>query len=78
MNILLIILIYLVGCILTYLLFRYDWKKTFNNRWTIGDRRFALTISIGSWIGVVVGLSIIIPKFIMRNYKVDSNKPAKW
>jgi uncharacterized BrkB/YihY/UPF0761 family membrane protein len=65
--ILLLIAIYLVGCVLAYRQNRSANISEFRE-WTVGDRRVALVMSaILSWIWFLVC-------FIMR----DNGKPAKW
>lgn len=64
-----IFIIYLIGYILGYLLVKLDYKYEFK-KWTIGDRAFALTISLFSWIIVLIS--------IIKYFTRDNDKPAKW
>jgi hypothetical protein len=71
-----IIIIYISGYISSYLLNRWFFKKEFpNTAWTIGDRRFGLTISVVSWIAVMV---IFLEYVSSRANNGDLNKKAKW
>lgn len=72
MTTLLIIAIYLVGCILGYLSMRKIFKIMFEE-WTIGNRIFVLSISLSSWVAVFVAFVVYVI-CVLENY----NKPAKW
>lgn len=66
-----LLIVYLVGVIISYLLFRYDFRKTFNN-WTIGDRNLIIFLSvIGSWAAVIAGIASLLSN-------ISNKKPAKW
>jgi len=71
------IILYLIGCILSYLLYRDDWTYTFNE-WTVGDRRRAIAVSIFSWLTVIIGLSYYVDNHCKFNFRKDNNKPSKW
>lgn len=61
-------IVYLVGYILSYLVFRYNER----NCWTIGLRTEALFFSFFSWL--IVFISLIL--YILEAYK--SKRPATW
>jgi uncharacterized membrane protein len=65
------ILVYLIGCVIGYIMFRADFKKSVGV-WTVGDRFAGIVLSILSWITVIVGILII------WEDSFDTNKPAKW
>jgi hypothetical protein len=67
------IIVYLIGCILSYLLSKYITKKQYS-LWTIGDRNSAIMISLFSYIAFFVILSI--DGEIIFNFKDET--PAKW
>jgi len=58
--------IYLSGYICSYLLGRYDYRKS-NRQWTVGNRKGVLIFCIFSWIA-----------FIAIFIGLENNKPAKW
>lgn len=65
------ILIYLAGCIVSYLLSRRSDKKDFND-YTVCDRSYNLVMAIFSWVTVFA-------TFIWDSLGNDScDKPAKW
>lgn len=70
MENIIILAVYLIGCICAYLLFRNKVRKNTGN-WTIRDRSAGLLFSLFSWIGI---FSIIIIKII----SYDNDTPAKW
>lgn len=66
------ILIYLVGCVTSYLMGRKLGKLiSFDNKWTKGDRVFFLFLSIFSWLtALVVGMYLLIMS--------DNDEEASW
>lgn len=74
MQTLLIISIYLIGYITSYLLLRYELKKEFNGSWTKSDRAFALKLSLVSWINVGVSLF----NLIGENFTKSGDEEANW
>jgi hypothetical protein len=79
----LVVIIYLIGVVLSYLIHRWDWKHKFNE-WTVENRKFALRMATISWLGVIPMIVIII--FDRISEICDSNdddipdnkRPAKW
>lgn len=76
-----LITIYLIGCVVAYVVFK-KWTTIEYKKWTIGDRKFALFISIASWFTVVgillhflIGIAIDLLTSLFKN---NNDKPAKW
>lgn len=67
------LLIYLIGSLLFYILFRKEVKAKFGE-WLIHDRAVALFLSIFSWIGIIMFL--LIKSFVI--FIENSDKDAKW
>jgi hypothetical protein len=66
------IILYLAGYVLAYLIGR-GWGKSMFFNWTVGDRKFWLVLSLGSFITALIsGLTWL---FIAMS---DNDKPAKW
>ena len=63
-----IIIIYLIGCVCSYLMLRAVFKQV--NEFTIADRYFVIVVSIMSWLTLIVAITMYTPK--------NSDKPAKW
>jgi hypothetical protein len=70
--ILLIILVYVLGCVVAYFLQRRSWLNG-GCPWTIGKRNMTLFFSLFSWISVAAGLIIA-----LADGAVNDNKPVKW
>lgn len=70
----LLIAVYLTGCFVSYFTSREFIKSTTSAReYTIGDRTFAISMSVLSWASVVsVGIATVID-----NTK-NNDEPAKW
>ncbi len=68
----LIIILYLIGCVVSYILFKRLISDNGNDDWTIGDRTWGLMFSILSWVMVLISLVILII------ISTDNKKPAKW
>lgn len=66
------LIIYLIGCIISYPLFKYIVLQGSELRWTRGDRAMALISSLLSWLSVVASLASLLAS------STDSDKPAKW
>lgn len=49
----LVIAIYLLGCVSAYEYTKYNLTADFHDRWTKGERVFAICLSGGSWITVI-------------------------
>lgn len=68
---LIIIAIYLSGCVVSYITVKHRWEKKFH-KWTVADRAIAIGFSTGSWASVLaVGACAAIDT-------IDTNAPAKW
>lgn len=70
--IILIILAYLIGCVLGYLVYKRTLK--YYGTYTIKDRKRAIALSIFSWITVFTGISIIFWDWLSE----ENDTPAKW
>ncbi len=64
--------VHLVCCVGTYLVFRWDTKKTFK-KWTVGDRRFAFSLS---WLGLLALMPVVL--IVALNDFTDEDTPAGW
>lgn len=67
-----VLLIYIVGCVLGYFVFKYKSKKE-SGEWLRGDRKIGLFFSIFSWFTVAASLI----ELAIRQSEND-DKPAKW
>ena len=65
-----IIIIYLIGCVLNYILLR-KYIKMDDFIYTISDRFMNLLQSLMSWAGVIASLLCLFCTY-------ENNKPAKW
>lgn len=52
------IIIYLVGCVLAYVMYKRDMVKA-NGEWTKGDRTYGILLSLFSWICVIVFFAVL-------------------
>ncbi len=89
MTALIIIAIYLVGCVVAYLIFKYtenqtkgSWELVKPTEYYVRDRVSNLKSAIFSWLVLAVWVIVIIVELIPKptpgwwqNYL---NKPAKW
>ena len=66
------ILLYFLGCILAYILFKYYILLGKNRIWDKGDRTIGLMASIFSWVSVITLLTLVLDH---DDYK---NQNAKW
>lgn len=64
------LIVYLSGIVPGYLLVKRFFVKQ-DNEWTVSDRRFAILMSFGSWINLVVYI-------IATAATSNDNRPAKW
>jgi len=80
MNLFLIILVSWVLCaIFTYFVLRWDWKRSFNNSWTKGNRRFSLLASMFGPISVMVAIIVLLVAWGEEwSKKHNGDFPAKW
>lgn len=70
----LIIGVYLVGCVVAYFFMKWCVKKdNEGEEWTIGDRRWVLPRAFLSWIAVLVA-AMAYP----LSKGANDHKPAKW
>lgn len=68
-----VIVIYLLGCVVSYLLLKKDFNKEFGkDDWTVSDRGFAISISLLSWVGALAAII----HMAMNSSSFD--KKAKW
>ena len=67
----LILFIYLLGYFASYQYAKYNLMLN-NERWTVGDRNFALCLSFGSWVTVTALGIASIPRLFA------SDKVANW
>lgn len=67
-------LIYVIGYILAYILFKKEWVDSFDE-WLVEDRRFALFISLASWVTAMIAIVILLCKYFNKK---SGSKPAKW
>ncbi len=73
-------IIYISGCIFSYLLGKRQFKKQLN-KWTTTDRGFFLSMSLLSWLSVLALLFITLMEIIpdsSNSSKGNTDKPAKW
>lgn len=70
------VVIYFIGAVLSYVLYRYDIKKTFGS-FTVADRTLSLVCSLFSWILVILALAMIFRRFL-GNLDIDWDKESKW
>jgi hypothetical protein len=75
---LIIILIYIVGYVLSYILGRMCYKHLNEGVWTIGDRSTWLKRSFLSWLLVMASLIYVFANMIPDKEKFKDNTPAKW
>lgn len=69
------ILIYGIGALLCYFLFRFISKNHNDDNWLLIDRLIVATLSIGSWVTVILYLLFVASIFI---FKLDPDKKVKW
>lgn len=69
-----IAIIYLLGCFISYIEIRADLKRHFKGEWTTADRCFAIGLSTFSWLSVSV-ISIHIGITTLAQHR---NTPANW
>lgn len=62
------VFIYLVGCVLSFLMYRRDYLRD-TGTWTVGERCFGLLYGGFSWVGVAA---------LLFENASRSDKPAKW
>ena len=74
-----IILIYLLGCVCSYKLFKYQQFKVSPTReWTIKDRNAGIFFASLSWVSSIsIGVFVALDEIYDRN-KEDLDKPASW
>ena len=74
-----IILIYLLGCVCSYKLFKYQLTKDFPYmEWTIKDRNVCILFASLSWVSFIsIGVFVALDEIYDRN-KEDLDKPASW
>lgn len=63
-----ILILYIIGAIISYYLFRFDMKKI--DAWDYQAFTISIIISLLSWLGVIVGIIAL-----LDNIKT---KPPKW
>jgi hypothetical protein len=68
-----LILIYLLGCVVSYLVGRWVMITRFDDKWTAGYRIFFIVLSFGSWAALIGHLAVLGISLLS-----DNNKPAKW
>ncbi len=75
MKYVILILVYLIGYFVSYLLMRYEIRKRKSN-WNEGDRVCTLVVAIVSWVSVFTMLGFMVLGYF---YKLkDSEKPVSW
>ena len=65
-----VILIYLIGCVVSYKVHKADLMKGATHVWTRDDRAFGLITSLYSWISVI--------SLLLCKISESGDKPAKW
>ncbi len=75
MVLLLLIAVYLLGYACAYLCFRSLIKAKYNRNWLLLEKIIVITLSLFSWVGILVFAFIIIAGFI---FKIDLDKQCKW
>jgi hypothetical protein len=75
---LIIILIYIVGYVLSYILGRTCYKHLNEGVWTVGDRITWLKRSFLSWFFVMASLIYVFANMIPDKERIKDNTPAKW
>lgn len=70
-----IITLYLIGYVLSYILLKFYIAGKEELPWTLGDRKFCLGYSIFSWIAVIFAMIMI----IIENFpKQNNDREVKW
>jgi hypothetical protein len=82
MWILLIVVLYIISFILSYILIKKDIirdkSKWGEYNWTNGDRLSACSLSISGPVGVCLGIIFYTVDFLSKKYKNYLSKPSKW
>ena len=74
-----IILIYLLGCVCSYKLFKYQLTKDFPYKeWSVKDRNVGILFASLSWLSFIsIGIFVALDEIYDRN-KQDLDKSASW
>ncbi len=67
------IFIYLIGVVASYLTARFIVREL-SNKWSTCDRRFAIIVSVTSWLSVVIYLLV----YVLLGDPRKPETPAKW
>ena len=67
------LIVYLIGYVVHYYLFRYYSKKTYKYlEWEWSDVLINIFISLGSWVSVITTL------IVCSKITINNTKPPKW
>jgi len=71
METIIVVPIYLIGCVCAYLIAKSLWKRDFNE-WKVSARNSTLLASLGSWLFFIMVLVLYITK------PRERDEDAKW
>jgi hypothetical protein len=77
MNWLIVVGIYVVCCVLSYLFMRRDFRKN-DLGWSNKDRISGVLFSLLGPVMLIVGIIINLQTYILKKFKNYWEKPAKW
>lgn len=75
-----ILTIYLIGCVFTYILFKFLYKKIYKDPWGWEEIGYGFLFGILSWLGLIISLIGFLIELGSSDKKpfIKDIKPPKW